>query len=114
MQLLTGASYHFFRYNTTTADWDSIKNSIDTSDVTFTRLAAANLYYGSFEKLVEGFSPLSISDIPENPVELMASPRHTSDRNRYKKDTFVVDKNNDGEAVDDGAVDDRAIDENNN
>lgn len=73
MQLLTGASYHFFRYNTTTADWDSIKNSIDTPDVTFTRLTAANLYYGLFEKLVEGFSPPSISDIPENPVELMAA-----------------------------------------
>lgn len=68
MQPLTDASYYFFRYNTTTVNWDSIENSINISDVTFACLAATNHNYNLFGKLVEGLSPLPITDTLENPV----------------------------------------------
>lgn len=107
MQLLTGILHHFFRYDTTTTDGNAIKNFI---------LVATNLHYSWFEEHVEGFSPLLISNTPEDPVfdthyeqysELVADSRPTSDRNCYKKDAFDVDANNDG-----GAMDNRLVDNN--
>lgn len=68
MQLLIDVSYHFFRYNTTTADWHKIENFTDAHNVSFACLATASLYYGPFGKLFEGFSSLLISDIPKNSV----------------------------------------------
>ncbi len=73
-----------------------------------------------FGELVEGLSPLPISDIPEDPVvgthygrygELEAGPRLTSDCDRYEKDALNVDENDDGGAADDGAADDGVADD---
>lgn len=110
MQLLTGTSHHFFRYDTTTTKWDSIKNSINAWNIIFARLATANLHYGLFEELVKDFSSLPIADIPKDPIvgihygqysELVADPL-----------TFDVDKNDDKGVVDNkvannGAADDK-------
>lgn len=119
MQLLTSASHHFFRYNTTTADWNSIKNSINLLEVIFGCLAAANLYYGLFGEPVKGFSHLQISNTLEDPVvviyygqygKLVANPP-TFDCDWYNKDVVNVDENNDGRAVDVGAADNRVVDD---
>ncbi len=118
--MLTVASHHSSRYDTTTTDWDSIKNSINAPDVTFACLAIANLHYGSFGELVEGLSPLPISDLLEDHIvgthyrqygELMAGFHPTSDRDRNKKDTLDVDENDGKRAADDKVVDDGAADD---
>lgn len=115
IQLLTGISHHFFRYNTTIVDWDSIKNSIDAPDVTFACLATANFHYGLFGERVEGLSLLPISNIPEIPIvdthygqysELVADPP-ISDRDCYNKNTVDTNENDDG-----GVGDDRVADNN--
>lgn len=111
----------------TTADWNSIENSIDPLDVIFACLAAANLYYGLFGEPVKDFSPLPISDILEDPVvviyygqygKLVANPP-IFDCDCYNKDVVNVDENNDGRAAnvgaaDDGVVDDRVADDDDN
>lgn len=104
----------------TTTNWDVIKNSTNTPNVSFTCLATTNLHYDLFGELVEGLSPLPISDIPNDPVigtyyrqysELVAGPRPTSDCDRYKKDAFDVDENNDGGAADDRVANDGVVDD---
>ncbi len=103
----------------TTADWNAIEGSINAVDVLFARLAAANLHYGLFGELVEGFSLLPISDIPEDLVvsthywqygKLLAGSHPTSDRNCYKKDSLDTDENNNGGVADDKVADNRAAD----
>lgn len=119
MQMLTGASNYYFSYNMTIADPDTIENFIDTSNVLFACLAAANLYYDLFEKLVEGLFYLPISNTPENPVigiyyrqysELVISTRPTSNCNRYEEDTFDINMNNNRKVVDNRAVNDGVVD----
>lgn len=118
MPLLTGASHHFFNYDMTIADWDLIENS-SALDVSFACLAAANLHYSSYKKLVEGLFFLPISDTPEDSVgthyrqysKLVVGPRLTSDCNHDKKDGLDTDENNDGGVTDDRAADDRAADD---
>lgn len=127
MQLLTSTSHHFFRYNTTTVDWNSIKISIDLLDVIFACLAVANLDYGLFGEPVKGFSLLPISNTPEDPVVVIYYGQYgklvvnlpTFDCDCYNKDVVNVDENNDGRAAnvgvaDDGVVDDRAADNDDN
>lgn len=118
IQWLTNTSHYFSRYNIKITNWDLIENSIHIPDVTFARLAAANFHYSLFEKLVEGLSPLSIFNIPEDPVidihygqygKFVTGLHSISDCNRDKKDVFDIDENNNG-----GIADDKVIDNNNN
>lgn len=84
----------FSRYEITTTDWDSIKNSIDAPDVIFSCLTTANLHYDLFGELDEGFLPLPVSNTPKNPIigthygqydELLTDLHSTSDCNCDKK-----------------------------
>ncbi len=52
----------------TTTNWDSIKNSINASNITVAHLAIANLHYGLFGELFEDLFSLPISDILKNPI----------------------------------------------
>lgn len=114
MQLLTGTSHHFFRYNTITVNWNAIKNSTNTSDVSFAYLAIVNLHYGLFGELLKGFVPLPISNTSEDPIigihygqygKLVASTRPTSDCDHYKKDALDADENDDEGAAEDEVAD---------
>lgn len=110
----------------TTTNWNSIKNSIDASDIAFACLSTANFHYGLFEKLFEGLSPLSIFDIPKDPIvgtyyrqyrELVVSPS-TFNCNHYNKDIIDTDEKNDGQVADNrvadkGVVDNKTVDNNN-
>lgn len=128
--MLTSVLHNFSRYNTTTADWDLIKNCIDASDIIFARLATANFHYDLLGELVEGFSPLPISDTSEDLIvntyygqysKFVASLRATFDYDQYKKDTSDVDTKNNGGIVDkrtannktadDGVVDNKVADD---
>ena len=60
-KILTGKSCHSSRYDTTTSNWAALDKGKHDLDVSFARLAAANLHYGKFGKLLEG--PLSLLQI---------------------------------------------------
>lgn len=115
MQLRTNVSYHFFKYNKITTNWDIIKNFIDISGIVFTCQAAINLYYSLFRKFVKDFSYLSIFNTAENLIidtyygqysEFMESFYLISNCNYYKKDIFDVDQNNIWEAIKNGVAND--------
>lgn len=52
----------------TTTNQESIKNSINASNITFAHLAIANFYDGLFGELFEDLFSLPISDILKNPI----------------------------------------------
>ena len=56
-RILTGRSCHYSRYDTTTSDWAALDKGKHDPDVSFARLAAANLHYGEFGELLEGPLP---------------------------------------------------------
>ena len=62
-KILTGRSCHFSRYDTTTSDWAALDKGKHNPNVSFVRLAAANLHYGEFAKLLE--SPLLLPQISD-------------------------------------------------
>ncbi len=95
-----------------------MENFINIPDISFAYLAASILHYGLFGKLVEGLSPLSIFDIPENLnvgihyrrySELVAGPHPTFNCNCYKKDAHNTDENNNGGVVEDGVVAEKVV-----
>lgn len=97
----------------TITNWDTIENFTNAPDISFACLVTVNLHYSLFRKLVKGFSPFSISNIPENSIvgiyyrqydELVAGFYLTSDCDYYKEDAFNLDKNNDARVVEDRIV----------
>lgn len=58
-------SCHLLKYDMTTADWDAIKYANKILIISFACFATANLHYGLFGELLEGFSLLSICNKPK-------------------------------------------------
>lgn len=71
-------------------------------------MATANLYSDLFGKLIEGLSPLSISDASEN---LVISTHYRQYDELVAGLLLDTDENNDGKVADDKVADDRVADD---
>ena len=116
-RILTGVSCHSSRYETTTCDWAALNKDNHVPDISFARLAAANLHYGAFGELVEGLLP---SGLVSRFVaithygrygELVEGPNPVATLKDHKEGGVDVDGKNggvdaDGKDVEDGEGDD--------
>ena len=115
-------------YKTTTADWAQLENGKKHPDVSFARLAAANVHYGAFGELLEGPLPVKVIDKASDKVvethhgrygELVEGPRPSFQvRTDFDTDAVDVDgedpsgeMHDDGEEGDDGRGEDEQADD---
>ena len=121
-RILTGRSCHSSRYDTTTSDWAALDKGKHDPDVSFARLAAANLHYGEFGELLEGPFPLpQVSDgIGHSSVsshygrygQLMEGPPPVTTHKDVEEGIDVDDDDDDGghgQDSDEGDVKDGAV-----
>lgn len=64
-RLISGLSHYSEQYKNTTANWLAFNNDISKIlEITHARLVAANVYYGSFGKIIESLPHLENFKVP--------------------------------------------------
>lgn len=112
------------------ADWVQLENGKKPPDVSFTRLAAANIHYGAFGELLEGPLPIKVNDKASDQIvkthhgwygELVEGPcllfQVCTDFDTDDVDVNIEDpsgkKDDDGQEKGDGRGEDKQADDDN-